>query len=124
MKTQINVARINKINNMKNKTIFTLIITLIIVFSSCTKDDGLVDSLEDAITFNTFNHNGQNGEYLFYKPGNLPTNSPLVIVMHGYGESPTKYFNDIEFNQIADTAKFAVCYPKAIDLTWDPFSLN
>jgi len=121
IKTQTNVTRTKGINNMKNKIIFTLTITLIVVFSSCSKDGGLVDSLENAITFN---YNGQNREYLFYKPDNLPANSPLVVVMHGYGESPTKYFNHIRFNQIADTAKFAVCYPKAIDLTWDTFSLN
>lgn len=44
--------------------------------------------------------------------------------MHGYTESPTRYFNEIGFNQIADTAKFAVCYPKAINLTWDMKNFN
>ena len=44
--------------------------------------------------------------------------------MHGYTESPTRYFNEIGFNQIADTAKFAICFPKAINLTWDMKNFN
>jgi len=110
---------------MRTRNLLVVIIVLFTIISSCRKDElkdkVKDDSLENALIFN---YNGQNREYLFYKPADLPANSPLVVVMHGYTESPAKYYDDIGFNQIADTAKFAVCYPKAINLTWDMKNFN
>jgi hypothetical protein len=54
---------------MKNKNIFTVIVILFTLISSCRKDEVKEDSLENALIFN---YNGQNREYLFYKPDDLP----------------------------------------------------
>jgi len=31
-----------------------------------------------------FNHNGINRQYIYYEPPNLPSNAPLLVVLHGY----------------------------------------
>lgn len=49
-------------------------------------------------------------ECYFYRPKDLPTQSPLVIILHGYGgnaQSQTSKFIDL-----ADKEGFAVCYPQ------------
>jgi polyhydroxybutyrate depolymerase len=111
---------------MKNKYIFTVIIALVVIISSCGKDDELDSKFNCSAGTNaiTFNHNGQIREYLLYKPENLPANAPLVFVLHGSTQNAEYFYNNIGFNQVADTAKFAVCYPQGIDCFWLKDELN
>lgn len=48
--------------------------------------------------------------YYFYKPADLKPNSPLVVVLHGYGGKADGYRN--EFQDLADEMGFAVCVPQ------------
>jgi polyhydroxybutyrate depolymerase len=70
----------------------------------------------------TFNHNGQDRKYLLYLTENLPANSPLVFVLHGSGEN-NEFSESLDFQNIADTAEFALCFPQGLDCTWDKNSL-
>ncbi len=93
---------------MKLKQISMTFFVLCIIFgTSCKKDD----------TFNpvtgknlTFEHAGLTRSYHLYTPDNLPANAPLIFVLHGYTSNNDKSY-DYGFNEIADTAGFAVCYP-------------
>ncbi|MDC0230391.1 T9SS type A sorting domain-containing protein [Aureispira] len=60
----------------------------------------------------SFNYGGLTRSYKLYKPLNLIANAPLVFVLHGYSGSPNSIMNYSEMNSLADTAGFAVCYPK------------
>lgn len=57
-----------------------------------------------------FKHKGIEYTYYLYMPKNLPKNSPLIMVFHGYGANR---FPAISYgiNPIADKNGFAVCYP-------------
>jgi len=55
--------------NMKNILILLLHINSIVIVHA---------------QYSTFNHNGLDREYIYYEPSDLPSNAPLIIVMHGY----------------------------------------
>ena len=57
---------------------------------------------------------GKQREYILYLPANLPLNSPLVFVIHGYTDNALNMMNTTGFNAIADENKFAVCYPQGL----------
>jgi polyhydroxybutyrate depolymerase len=107
-----------KIFNIK---LWGLLLLVTSVFFSCKRDDVKQDVKETCVTLtnpNTFNQLGQVREYLLYLPANLPANSPLVFVLHGYTQNAELFYN-IGFNKVADTAKFAVCYPQGLNCAWD-----
>jgi len=54
-----------------------------------------------------------------YVPSGLQSNRPLVISLHGLNQDPDYQQNQARWEQVADTAKFVVVYPRAIDLRWD-----
>ena len=57
---------------------------------------------------------GKQREYILHIPSNLPENSPLIFVIHGYTDNAENMMNTTGFNTIADENKFAVCYPQGI----------
>ncbi len=57
---------------------------------------------------------GKQREYILYLPSNLPENSPLVFVIHGYTDNAQNMMKTTGFNAIADENKFAVCYPQGL----------
>ena len=111
---------------MKNKTFVFLLIAVVTAFSSCKKDvyDDKNSSCSAGVNAITFNHNGQDREYLLYKPENLPANAPLVFVLHGSSQQAEHLYNNFGFNQVADTAKFAICYPQGMDCFWQEDDIN
>lgn len=73
----------------------------------------------------SYTFEGKQRNYLLYKPAGLPANAPLVIALHESGENNLNAYNNWGFNQIADTAKFVVCYPQAFtDCKWQIRALN
>ncbi|MGB1205953.1 MAG: PHB depolymerase family esterase [Chitinophagales bacterium] len=59
-----------------------------------------------------FQHDGMTRRYIYHAPANLPTNAPLVVVMHGYSGGANSIKNYSEMNDVADEYGFAVCYPQ------------
>lgn len=57
---------------------------------------------------------GRSREYILYLPDDLPSNAPLVFVMHGFTDDAENMMNSTRMNEIADKEKFAVCYPQGI----------
>ena len=60
----------------------------------------------------TFNHGGLTRNYHLYLPADLPQDAPLIFVLHGYMQSNNWAQGNLGFDDIADTGKFAVCYPQ------------
>ena len=67
----------------------------------------------------TISFNGQNRTMLVYAPANIPANRPLVISLHGANQDADYQKNQTNWNNCADTAKFVVVYPNAINKFWD-----
>lgn len=58
-------------------------------------------------------------DMIVYVPKGLPPNSPLIISMHGRGQSPEYQRDMAKFEPIADKEKFAVVYPRGLNNGWD-----
>lgn len=64
--------------------------------------------------FSAFMHNNVKREYLLHVPQDLPDNSPLVFVLHGYRADARDYV-ELGMNRLADANGFVVCYPQGAD---------
>ena len=61
-----------------------------------------------------FTHNNIQREYYLHIPQNLPVNSPIVYVFHGWGGGGGSMMSYTAFNFLSDQYNFAVCYPTAL----------
>ena len=102
---------------MKNILFFLLIIQLI----SCGKDETLINSNQNSDDFNpyinysgsyTLYHGGKNRLFHYYHPQNLPENSPLVFVLHGYNGNASNFMDWFPMKKLADENGFAVVFPQ------------
>ena len=67
----------------------------------------------------TVNVNGQNRTILVHAPANIPAGRPLVISLHGANQDADYQRNQTQWDNCADSAKFVVVYPNAINKFWD-----
>ena len=58
-----------------------------------------------------FTHNNVQREFYLHIPSNLPTNAPIIYVLHGWGGSGYSIMSSTAFNILSDQNGFAVCYP-------------
>ena len=61
-----------------------------------------------------FTHDNVQREYFLHIPNNLPVNSPIVYVLHGWGGGGGEMMSYTGFNFLSDQYNFAVCYPTAL----------
>jgi len=59
-----------------------------------------------------FEHDGDQREYILYKPDGLVADAPLVFVLHGYSSNAQSVMDRYGMNAVADEKGFAVCYPQ------------
>lgn len=64
---------------------------------------------------------GKSRNMIVHVPDNTPQNAPLVITLHGFNQSADYQRNTTAWDQVADTAKFVVVYPDAINSWWDVY---
>ncbi|MEP2023050.1 MAG: PHB depolymerase family esterase [Reichenbachiella sp.] len=57
-----------------------------------------------------FGSNPGNLSMYIHTPGNMPSDAPLVLVMHGCTQSASSYSNESDWNSLADTYKFYVIH--------------
>lgn len=63
--------------------------------------------------------NGKSRNMIVHVPEDTPQNAPLVISLHGFNQSAEYQRNTTAWDAVADTAKFVVVYPDAINSWWD-----
>ena len=61
-----------------------------------------------------FPDNNIQREFYLHIPNNLPANSPIVYVFHGWGGNGGQIMSSTAFNILSDQNNFAVCYPTAL----------
>ena len=71
------------------------------------------------VEYGSITHDGLEREYIMYVPSSSGPNGPLVFSLHGYDEPAEDHMNYTFMKEVADTAGFMVCYPKAIDDRWN-----
>ncbi|HUM52090.1 MAG TPA: PHB depolymerase family esterase [Chitinophagales bacterium] len=89
------------------KQLLLIITTFIITIFGITSC-----SIVDNVPLSTISVDGKTRQYYFYKPAKLQAGTPLLIVLHGYGDNAFSIMNLKGFNKIADRNNFAVCYPQ------------
>lgn len=62
---------------------------------------------------------GRTRNMLVHAPSGIASNRPLLISMHGLNQDAEYQQNQTKWESIADTAKFVLVYPRAINLSWD-----
>ena len=73
----------------------------------------------------SFEFEGHTRNYEVYKPQNFQPNinMPVVINLHGYGQTIPMYKDYTLLHQLADTSGFITVYPAAIDESWNSGSI-
>jgi len=66
-----------------------------------------------------FTDNNTQREFYLHIPNNLPANSPIVYIFHGWGGSGSSIMSATAFNILSDQNNFAVCYPTGLAGAWD-----
>jgi polyhydroxybutyrate depolymerase len=69
----------------------------------------------------TMNHGGIVRTYTYYKPSSwtFASQLPLLIVLHGLTQTGGGVMDITQFNQIAESNNFIVCYPSGINNAWN-----
>ena len=62
---------------------------------------------------------GQDRTYRVYRPADLPTGAPLVIVLHGAAGTGQQAEDAYGWDAVADQKKFLVAYPDGVRRTWN-----
>lgn len=64
---------------------------------------------------------GKSRNMIVHVPEDTPENAPLVISLHGFNQSAEYQRNTTRWDAVADTAKFVMVYPDAINSWWDVY---
>ena len=62
---------------------------------------------------------GQPRSYRVFRPEDLPTSVPLVVVLHGWGFTAEQIEGDYGWNDFAEKHRFVVVYPEGVGLSWN-----
>lgn len=86
--------------------------------------DPALPHLSGTLTRNAIEAGGLKRTYLAYVPRGLAKNAPLVMVMHGSGESAAqiRIETGYAFERLADQHGFAVAYPDSSSFDWNDCS--
>ena len=82
------------------------LLCIVFLFIGCRKNR---NHCRDCITFN---HNGEQRQYLIHTPSPLAANAPLIFVLHGYTGNAPDIKEIIGLDELASSQNFAVCYPQ------------
>lgn len=58
-------------------------------------------------------------QMIVYAPSSIKKNCPLIITMHGMGQTMNDQKNQTSFQPVADANGFILVYPQSIGTTWD-----
>ena len=86
--------------------------------------DPQLPQLSGTLSKGSVTFDGLSRTYQTYLPKGLPKGAPLVLVMHGSGESAAeiRLSTGYGFERLADTHGFAVVYPNAYAFDWNDCS--
>lgn len=70
-------------------------------------------------SFHTINVGGVDRTYRLYKPAGLPASAPLVVMLHGGFGSAKQAERSYDWDELAESEKFAVVYPNGFHRAWN-----
>lgn len=72
-----------------------------------------------ALALETLTVDGKQRTMKVYVPDGLPTGASLVIACHGANQSADWHDEHTQWHAVADTAKFVLVFPNAVNSFWD-----
>ncbi|MGB8210050.1 MAG: PHB depolymerase family esterase [Mycobacterium sp.] len=96
----------------------TALLGALLALSGCSAAHRAQTGFPIGTSVHTMAFGGLNRTYRVYKPAGLSA-APLVVMLHGVtgnGEQAEKSYG---WDQLADSAKFAVAYPDGVGRTWN-----
>ena len=66
------------------------------------------------VQISNFGSNPGNLSMFSYRPDGLPAGSPLVVAMHGCGQSANDYYSNAGWRKYADLWRFALVFPQQV----------
>lgn len=105
---------------MKKGILSKLILGLIVLslLANCASKNSGIDAVTGSITkatltqVSSFGSNPGSLAMYKYAPASMPSNAPLVVMMHGCTQSANDIADRLEWNKLADKYKFYVVYPQ------------
>ena len=72
-------------------------------------------------TQDSFMHDGETRNFVYFTPSNWNNENqlPLLIVLHGLTQTGNGIMDITEFNVIAESEGFVVCYPDGLNNSWN-----
>lgn len=101
-----------------------LILFGIFFILSCSSDDAnpeqvgsddVIEAVVNPTGTYTILHGGLSRTYHYYHPIDLPENSPLIFVLHGYAANAEDFMDWLPMHELADEHDFALVYPQGFD---------
>jgi len=110
------------------KNLNHLIIYLIFILLSCSKDEDaqLTPVIETGKMTKQLVVNNTNREYIIYVPENFTGNSslPLLLSFHGLSSNMNFNYDYTNFDELAERENFIVVHPNGIDNRWTVSATN
>ena len=110
------------------KNLNHLIIYLILILLSCSKDEDaqLTPVIETGKMTKQLVVNNTNREYIIYVPENFTGTSslPLLLSFHGLSSNMNFNYDYTNFNELAERENFIVVHPNGIDNRWTISATN
>jgi len=99
----------NLVLRFLNKKGIFIALTVFLLFSLC------INAQEEQ----TLTVGSTTRQMIVYAPSSIKQNCPLVITMHGMGQTMNDQKNQTSFQPVADANGFILVYPQSIGSTWD-----
>ena len=84
----------------------------------------LISSVFAAPVSETLQVGSDQRKMLTYVPSGLEPGSPLIISIHGMDQDPNYQHTNTRWDQVADTARFAVVYPQSMQSGYSTWDIN
>lgn len=92
---------------------------LLVAGCSVVEDWTLPSGFGTGISLHHINVGGRDRSYRLYLPSGLPASAPLVVMMHGYSGTARQVERSSQWDELADSGKFAVAYPDGLGRAWN-----
>ncbi|OSC42862.1 alpha/beta hydrolase family esterase [Mycobacterium decipiens] len=103
---------------MFHRVVVTLL-GVVLALAGCSGRTAPPAGFGNGDSVHTLSVGGLDRSYRLHKPVGLPASAPLVVMLHGGFGSAKQAERSYEWDELADSEKFAVAYPDGLHRAWN-----